>query len=57
MQKYKIKESSLTKGIDDFLVSKYGHTGDPPPKQKSSELIQNLRRQKKKINDGQAEKK
>lgn len=32
MKDYKDRESSLDNGLTDFLVKKYGHNGDPPPK-------------------------
>ena len=39
MKEYKEREQSLNQGIQKYLVSQYGHNGDPPPKEKKSSLI------------------
>ena len=56
MKAYRDKEAKLDKTISSFLVTKYGSTGDPPPKQKQSELVMKLRRMPKKIDNGKKEK-
>ena len=39
MDAHKEREASLNNGITKFLVKRYGHDGDPPPKQKQTELV------------------
>ena len=47
------KEANLNKSIDQFLVSRYGHLGDPPQiKIEPDELVQKVGKTKKRIDDG-----
>ena len=53
MKAFKDREASLEDGIDSFLVSNYGHNGDPPKiKIEKDELVQRVRKTKKRIQDG-----
>ena len=53
MKEYKEREHSLNNGISTFLISMYGHNGDPPPKQKKVDLLMSIKKKtQKKIADG-----
>lgn len=56
MKAFKDREASLNDAIESFLVSEYGHNGDPPMiKIEKDELIQRVRKTKKRIEDGKKE--
>ena len=51
---YRNKEQKLNQKLSAFLKTRYGHSGDPPPKAKPQDLIMNLKKTRKKIDDGRS---
>ena len=44
MDEFRRKQQNLNKKLNYFLISKYGTSGELPPKTKPSDLVVNLRK-------------